>query len=530
MKNIHSNGQKRDGSMMMIEQQREKGQECLAECVKMSLGHQSWQKTSDVVVSWGRMMIECVLVIALMCISAEAGIDDSVDYQIVGGFAVPTSLTAEQKMIATHFSDSIKENVKASTVFITGRGSRGAWTGTGFIVNTNGYILTNHHVVEDALKMVVEFVDGTKIPVDYVLAASEANDVAVIKVRPGPYAHLAPEKPENIHVDDEVFVLGHPMGVKYVSFYGKILDKGFFHSQFRRRKELQISADLYHGTSGSAYINTNGLVVGINAWGKDDTDFVVKKVRHNGTEYVVGVEKVQVPKRNENYGTGVPHLFEVLLQARSEDLKPPAQKKTPAQYTAMEKRGKLMADLTDLMSMMLMETGEDLADIRLGLERMRIYVTSTYSSTLHTISGHPKRVASSLNIYNLESLAQAVDAFAVINRFVRSLEMDKLFESDPHLRAGFRELHSCLDEARLSILCICDAEGLGEAKGKAKVREAKVHFNRSATHLMESMRNVQGARNKYMRLEGWQYYNVSAEDFKQFYEAMYASLSSFSTE
>ena len=461
-------------------------------------------------------------------IPATAELDESVDYQIVDGSAVPTSLTEEQKTIASHFADSIKEQVKASTVFITTRARTGTFVGTGFVVNTNGYILTNHHVVEDAQLMMVEFVDGTKIPVDYVLAASEGNDVAVIKIKPGPYAYLSPEKPGNIHVDDEVFVLGHPKGVKFVSFYGKIVDKGFFHPLFRRRKELRTSANLYHGTSGSAYVNTNGLVVGINAWGKEDTDFVVKKVRYQGTNYVVGVEKVTVPKRNENYGTGVPHLFEVLALARVEDAKPNVLKKSPAQYTAMEKREKVLSDLTDKISQMLIETGGNLADIRLGLERMKIYVQSTYSTKLRSISGRPVRVASSLNVYNLATLVQAVNAFVEIDCFIRSLEMDKLFESDPNLKGGFKELHSCLDEVELSISCICDAEGLSEEKGKAKIRKAKVHFNRAATHFMESMRNVQGARNKYMRLEGWAYYNVNHQDFHQFYVEMFESLGAFS--
>ena len=246
-------------------------------------------------VAWRRKLAMWAFGCVVGGIPAGAGLDESVDYEIVGGFAVPTSLTTEQKAIATHFSDKIKENVKASTVFITTKTGMGTFLGTGFAVNTNGYILTNHHVVEDALKMEVEFADGRKLPVDYVLAASEVNDVAVIKVKPGPYAHLAPGKPENIHVDDEVFVLGHPQGVKFVSFCGKILDKGFFNSRFRKRKELRISADLYHGTSGSAYVNTNGLVVGVNAWGKDDTDFVAKKVRCQGMNYVVGVEKIKVP-------------------------------------------------------------------------------------------------------------------------------------------------------------------------------------------------------------------------------------------
>lgn len=497
---------------------------------RQEFGLKSQRTLAKALVFWSRVLTVWAIGYIVESIPAEAGLDESVDYEIVGGFAVPTSLTEEQKTIATHFSDEIKEKVKASTVFITKRTSMGTALGTGFVVSTNGYILTNHHVVENALKMMVEFVDGTKIPVDYVLAASEVNDVAVLKIRPGPYPHLSPEKPGNIHADDEVFVLGHPQGVKFVSFYGMILDKGFFHPRFRHRKELRISADLYHGTSGSAYVNTNGLVVGINAWGKDDTDYMVKKVRYQGTNYVIGVEKVNVPKRNENYGTGVPHLFEILSQAKYEDIKPVAQKKTPAQYTAMEKRDKLMAELTDFMSLMLMETGEDLADIRLGLERMKIYVEKRYSPKLRDISGHPKRVASSLNIYNLETLVQAVNAFAGINNFVQSLEKDRLFESDPNLRGGFIELHSCLNEARLSINCICDAEGLSEAKGKAKIHEAKVHFNRAAMHFMESMRNVQGARNRYMCQEGWPDYNVNAQDFKQFYVAMYESLGAFSIE
>lgn len=477
----------------------------------------------------GRLLTIWVLVCMGWSIPSLAELDESVDYTIVDGFAVPTSLTAEQKVIASHFTDAIKEKVKSSTVFITKKTSMGTASGTGFIVNTNGFILTNHHVVRDAQKMTIEFVDGAKLPVDYVLAASVMNDVAVLKIKPGPYAHLSPERPENIHVDDEVFVLGHPEGLKFVSFYGKILDKGFFHSVFRRRKELRISADLYHGTSGSAYVNTNGLVVGINAWGLDDTDYVVKKVRYQGTNYVVGVEKVNVPKRNENYGTGVPHLFEILQQAKYENSKPDWQKKSPAQYAVFEKREELLTDLTDELSVMLMETGANLADIRLGLERMKYYVDSTYSTKLRNISGNPVRVASSLNIYNLATLVQAVKAFDAIDCFIRSSGRDRLFEMDPHLRGGFVELHSCLHEVDLSILCICDAEGLSEAKGKAKIREAKVHFNRAATHFMEAMRNVQGARNKYMNLEGWPYYNVNARVFKQFYADMFNSLGAFST-
>ena len=473
------------------------------------------------------MVIWALAIMGWSC-PAGAELDEALDYIIVGGFAVPTNLTEEQKTIASHFTDAIKEKVKSSTVFIAIRTGTGTSLGTGFVVSTNGFILTNHHVVEGAQKMTVEFVDGTKIPVDYVLAASEMNDVAVLKIKPGPYAHLSPEKPENIHIDDEVFVLGHPEGVKFVSFYGKILDKGFFNSAFRRRKELRISADLYHGTSGSAYVNTNGLVVGINAWGKDDTDYAVKKVHYQGTNYVVGVEKVKIPKRNENYGTGVPHLFEILRQAQHENIKPDGKKKSPAQYTAFEKREKLLTELTDFMSLMLMETGGNLADIRLGLERMKIYVDSTYSPKLRNLSGHYVRVASSLNIYNLKTLVQAVKAFDEIDRFVKSLEINRLFEADPHLRGGFVELHSCLNEVNLSVLCICDAEGLSEAKGKAKISEAKVHFNRAATHFMESMRNVQGARNKYMSLEGWPYYNVSSQAFKQFYETMFNSLGAFS--
>ncbi|MBQ7252337.1 MAG: hypothetical protein IJS32_07030 [Kiritimatiellae bacterium] len=155
----------------------------------------------------------------------------------------------------------------------------------------------------------------------------------------------------------------------------------------------------------------------------------------------------------------MPHLFEIPSQAKREDGKPAAQKKPPARYTAHEKRTKKMAEPTDFMSLMLMETGGDLADIRVGLERMKIHVKASFSSKLRNISGHPVRVASPLNIYDLETLAHAADAFVAINRFVRSLENDRLFESDPHLRAGFNELHACVDEVRSSILGVCEAEG-----------------------------------------------------------------------
>src|SRR5271163_1683427 len=70
----------------------------------------------------------------------------------------------------------------AIVTIVMASGDKPIATGTGFLVNTDGVILTNYHVIQEGNVAIVKLSDGTALPVDGVLAADKVRDLAVIKV------------------------------------------------------------------------------------------------------------------------------------------------------------------------------------------------------------------------------------------------------------------------------------------------------------------------------------------------------------
>lgn len=136
---------------------------------------------------------------------------------------------------------------------------------TGFVISQEGVVVTNHHVLASTIKaeaIAIGTWDGRVLPVLKVLAASKANDLAVIKVDaddlvPLPVTSSAP-------VGTEVFVIGHPVNHLYM------MTAGVVSSHFLRRErgknarhEMTITADFAKGSSGSPVLDRTGAVVGI---------------------------------------------------------------------------------------------------------------------------------------------------------------------------------------------------------------------------------------------------------------------------
>lgn len=137
---------------------------------------------------------------------------------------------------------------------------------TGFVIGREGIVVTNHHVLASTMKasaIAIGTWDGQVLPVQKVLAASKANDLAVIKVDADDLVPLpvAPSAP----VGTEVFVISHPVNHLYM------MTNGIVSSHFLRRErgkpkprhEMTITADFAKGSSGSPVLDRTGAVVGI---------------------------------------------------------------------------------------------------------------------------------------------------------------------------------------------------------------------------------------------------------------------------
>src|SRR3990167_849823 len=136
--------------------------------------------------------------------------------------------------------------------------------GSGVIVDKNGYILTNEHVVGRADKIRVKLLDDPKLYDAHVVGTDQETDLAVIKIdadHPVPFAKVG--NSNGVGIGDWVLAIGSPFGLEETVTAGIISAKGRdLGSQFQRF--IQTDAAINPGNSGGPLVNMNGEVIGIN--------------------------------------------------------------------------------------------------------------------------------------------------------------------------------------------------------------------------------------------------------------------------
>ena len=138
--------------------------------------------------------------------------------------------------------------------------------GSGVIVNSDGYILTNHHVVDGALEIKVELTDNRTFTAK--LVGSDApSDLAVLKIdaKDLPVLHLGDS--DKVRVGDVVLAVGNPLGIGQTVTSGIVSAKGRTTGLSDGSFEdfLQTDAAINRGNSGGALVNTTGELIGINS-------------------------------------------------------------------------------------------------------------------------------------------------------------------------------------------------------------------------------------------------------------------------
>ncbi|MDB5346969.1 MAG: peptidase and chymotrypsin/Hap [Schlesneria sp.] len=138
----------------------------------------------------------------------------------------------------------------------------GIGTGTGFVVQSNGYLVTCHHVVEDAAEIDVA-VGGKKYPATVVMEDVE-HDLAVVRIEATGLPALKIADSEQVQVGEEVRVIGFPfssiLGDNIKATRGTI--SGI--NQEDGRKVFQVDAGINPGNSGGPLVNERGEVIGVN--------------------------------------------------------------------------------------------------------------------------------------------------------------------------------------------------------------------------------------------------------------------------
>ncbi len=138
--------------------------------------------------------------------------------------------------------------------------------GSGVVVSPDGYILTNHHVVDGAADIRIELNDGRTLTAK-IVGSDQPSDLAVLKVEATGLPVLALGDSDKTRVGDVVLAIGNPLGVGQTVTSGLISAKGRSTGLSDGSFEdfLQTDAAINRGNSGGALVNTQGELVGINS-------------------------------------------------------------------------------------------------------------------------------------------------------------------------------------------------------------------------------------------------------------------------
>ncbi len=174
-----------------------------------------------------------------------------------------TKITTESQ--ALRFNDPILQHLFGGMLPEKTRQRLDTSLGSGVIVSNEGYLLTNHHVIEGANEIKVVLANGQSVDVSVVGSDAE-SDVAVLKIdsntplSPIPIGHSGTQQ-----VGDVVLAIGNPFGVGQTVTMGIVSATGRSHLGISTFENfIQTDAAINPGNSGGALVNARGELIGIN--------------------------------------------------------------------------------------------------------------------------------------------------------------------------------------------------------------------------------------------------------------------------
>src|SRR4051794_24843369 len=199
-----------------------------------------------------RLILPALLLCALACFASAQDTPTKKTKKAKTTEAAPKGALSVEELAAS---------AKPSLVVIlhTGREGKQAGLGTGFVVNADGLIATNYHVIGDGRPITVQMPDGTKHEVTEVHASDRHMDLAVIRVKAKGLPVLPVTDSDKLKDGQSIVALGHPQGLKYSVVAGVLSGR----RELEGINMLQIAMPIEPGNSGGPVLDAFGRVVGI---------------------------------------------------------------------------------------------------------------------------------------------------------------------------------------------------------------------------------------------------------------------------
>lgn len=176
--------------------------------------------------------------------------------------------TSKEMTPAEVYAVNVHSTVGITTSITTnywGFQTTSAASGSGFIITDDGYILTNHHVIEDSNSITVTMYDGSVYDAD-LIGYDQSNDIAVLKIDATGLTPVVLGDSDAMNVGDQVVAIGNPLGELTFSLTAGLIsakDRQITMSGGTTMTLFQTDAAINSGNSGGALFNLYGEVVGV---------------------------------------------------------------------------------------------------------------------------------------------------------------------------------------------------------------------------------------------------------------------------
>ena len=188
---------------------------------------------------------------------------------------VVSKKTIEEESDLKNAISKVYNSVVYIQVEVMSRMGTQAASGSGFVYKKDSkfaYILTNNHVIEDANKIVVTYIDGSEAEAE-VVGKDEFSDVAVLKVKADTVLAVAElGSSDEAEIGDTVFTVGAPLGKEYMGTITKGIVSGInrkvkvtLNNGSYLMETIQTDATINSGNSGGPLCNISGQVIGITS-------------------------------------------------------------------------------------------------------------------------------------------------------------------------------------------------------------------------------------------------------------------------
>ena len=216
-------------------------------------------------------LIGVITAIVLLKIYEELLIDKEVNEESNTNFSYHSAVSRASPAVVNIFSEQLINNrinrprKNVDSIFDKKTNQIKTSLGSGVLFSSDGYILTNQHVIGDRnINVIVELSDGRKINAK-IVGIDKGTDLAVLKANLGDeaYPSIEIEDSDKVQIGDVVLAIGNPYGL------GQSVSMGIISATGREYENpysnyLQTDASINKGNSGGALIDLNGRLIGIN--------------------------------------------------------------------------------------------------------------------------------------------------------------------------------------------------------------------------------------------------------------------------